>query len=302
MMPFYNETLVLVTGGAGFIGSHVVEHLVQNKAKVRVLDNLSTGKSENLAHLMDKIEFINGDICDYETCIAATKGVAFVFHLAAEISVPYSVENPHHCFTTNVMGTVNILEAARHNNCKRVIFSSSSSVYGQQDGIFIEDRTPTKPQSPYALSKLQGEQLMEHYYRLYGLQTVSMRYFNVYGERQDPNSRYAAAVAKFKENMRLNKPITFYGDGYQTRDFVHVSEVAETNLNLGMFDEKLVCGKVFNVATGKSINLFQLYDQIKKEFPDYSGHIEFAPERPGDVKHTSADCSKYKSILKLGQK
>jgi nucleoside-diphosphate-sugar epimerase len=164
----------------------------------------------NLDHVKDKITFIEGDIRDYPTCIEATKDVKVVFHLAADISVPGSVENPRHCYETNIMGTVNILEAARRNKVGRVVFSSSSAVYGAQDGVFVENKTPCKPQSPYGLTKWQGEQIMEEFYELYGLETVCMRYFNVFGERQDPNSKYAAAVAKFKDNMANNKPLTFF--------------------------------------------------------------------------------------------
>lgn len=301
MTTFYQNVPVLVTGGAGFIGSHVATKLVELGATVTVLDNFSSGNLDNIAHLENKITIIEGDIRDYPTCIEAVAGKKIIFHLAADVSVPGSVDNPRHCFETNVMGTVHILEAARHHEVRRVVFSSSSAVYGVQDGLFIEDETACKPESPYGLSKLQGEDIMRQFYDIYGVETVSLRYFNVYGDRQDPNSKYAAAVAKFKDNMRHNKPLVFYGDGKQTRDFVPVEYVAEANCNLGMLPAKLVCGRAFNIASGKSIDLFELAETLKKEFPLYSAGIEFAPPRPGDVKHTAADCTAYKDVVKYCQ-
>lgn len=300
-MASYSQIPVLVTGGAGFIGSHVVEHLVHNGAYVRILDNFSTGKYENIMHLQEHIEIIEGDITDYQTCLKATEGIAIIFHLAAQVSVPGSVDDPQYCFKTNIDGTINLLEAARLNNCKRLVFSSSSTVYGCQDGTFIEDKTPVKPESPYGLSKLIGEMLCRQYYDVYGIETVSMRYFNVYGQRQDPAAPYAAVVAKFLECMQYNKPIPIYGDGYQTRDFVTVEEVAKANLLFGMLPEEIICGNVYNIATGKSMNLFELAEMLRQEFPLFNAGFEFKPARPGDVKHTCADCSKYQQLSKMIQ-
>lgn len=297
MLSLYTNVAVLVTGGAGFIGSHVVEQLVYQGAQVRVLDNLSTGKRENLARVAQDIEFIEGDITDYQVCMQATHNIKIIFHLAAQTSVPGSVENPMHCFKTNVTGTLNLLEAARTNQVQRIVFSSSSAVYGCQDGVFIEDKTATKPESPYGLSKLLGEMLCKQYYDIYGVETVSMRYFNVYGERQDPSAPYAAVVPKFLECMQHNKPLVIYGDGHQTRDFISVVEVAKANLILGSAPAQKVCGAIFNVASGKSMNLFQLAEMLKHDYPSFNAGFEFRPSRPGDVKHTCADCSKYNHII-----
>ena len=298
MLELYANMLVLVTGGAGFIGSHVVEQLVNQHARVRIVDNLSTGHLENIAHVMEHVEFIKGSISDYETVSQAMQGVDVVFHLAAQVSVPGSVEDPVHCYATNIMGTLNILEAARHHGVKRVVFSSSSAVYGSQDGVFNEASTPTQPESPYGMSKLMGEMLMKQYYEIYGLETVSMRYFNVFGERQDPNAQYAAVVAKFKDNMRQNKPVVIFGTGLQTRDFVPVEKVAQANLMLGILPKEKVCNNIYNIATGKSINLLELFELLKPEFPQYNQSIEFKPARAGDVLHTRADCTRYFDVIR----
>ena len=297
MLLSYAKKLVLVTGGAGFIGSHITEHLIKLGAHVRVFDNLSTGYEKNIAHIVDHLEFIKGDIKNYDALNNAMKDVQIVFHLAAQVSVPGSVENPHHCFKTNLEGTVNVLEAARTNNVKRVIFSSSSAIYGNQEGPFCEDSTTPKPDSPYGLSKLMGEQLMKHYYQVFGIETTSLRYFNVYGDRQDPNAAYAAVIPKFKERMNLNKPIIIYGNGLQTRDFVSVQDVVKANLFFGITDKETNFGQSFNVAQGKSISLLQLADQLKEEYPQFSAGYELHPARPGDVLHTSADCSKFKKAF-----
>lgn len=297
MLASYTNVPVLVTGGAGFIGSHVAEHLVHKGATVRILDNLSTGKKENFEHIASQVEFMEGDITNFQMCINATQGIKIIFHLAAQVSVPGSVEDPMHCFNTNVTGTLNLLEAARINQVQRVVFSSSSAVYGSQDGIFVEDKTVTKPESPYGLSKLMGELLCRQYYDIYGVETVSMRYFNVYGSRQDPNAPYAAVVPKFVESMQHNKPLVIYGDGHQTRDFINVIEVAKANLLLGGISAQKACGMVFNIASGKSMNLFQLAEMLKHDYPSFNAGFEFKPSRPGDVKHTCADCSRYQHII-----
>jgi len=291
---FYNGKKVLVTGGAGFIGSHIVQMLVNLDADVTVLDNLITGKLENIKPFKNKVTFIKGSIADPNVCLQAAEGKDVIFHLAAFISVPQSVENPSLCHQSNVDGTFNLLESARLHGVKRFVFSSSAAIYGNTQEPCSEI-TPHNPQSPYAWSKLIGEQYCKQY-ATFGLGTISMRYFNVCGDRQNPHAPYAAAVAKFKYHMDRNEPVTFFGDGMQTRDFVPVETVAKTNLLLGSLPVQYLNGTVYNVATGTSINLFELMDMLKEEYPEYDQDIKFAPARAGDVKHAIADCKKLQKL------
>jgi len=286
---------VLVTGGAGFIGSHVVEQLIKLGAHVTVIDDLSTGRINNLDNMIYKIKFLNKSIMDKEACLEATKGQEVIFHLAAFISVPGSVEDPEACHQINVDGTFNLLEAARINRVKKLVFSSSGAVYGATEEKCHENMIPD-PCSPYATSKVIGELYCKQYSTNYGLGTICLRYLNVFGERQNPHAAYAAVVAKFKDLMTQNKPLTIFGDGLQTRDFINATKVAEANLTVAMLDQGKMNGNIFNVGTGRSINLFELIDMLKNDFPDYSGEIKFAPARPGDVKHSSADCSRYQQV------
>lgn len=294
---FYHDKNILVTGGCGFIGSEIAEQLVAHGAHVTILDNLSTGFLKNIASIKDKITLIEGDITDPETCKRAVSGNEIIFHLAAFISVPESIANPTACYKTNINGTLNVLEAARTEHARRVIISSSAAVYGMHEGICTEN-TPCAPTSPYGYAKLIDELLCEQYTNNYGLETVMLRYFNVYGPRQNPNGSYAAAVAKFTHQMRNNLPITLFGDGKQTRDFVPVERVAYTNLVMGMIDKELVNAQRFNVGTGKSMSLLELIDLLKKDHPAYTGQIIFAPARAGDVMVSAADCSKCLQIAR----
>jgi UDP-glucose 4-epimerase len=296
MKLFFKDLPVLVTGGAGFIGSHIVEKLVELGARVTVLDNLSTGSLDNLSAVLPHITFIKGSITDKTVCLEATRGISTVFHLAAFISVPDSLEHPLECYTVNVEGTLNLLEACRCNSVERFIFSSSAAVYGSRACVCSEE-TPPHPESPYGTSKLIGEFLCQQYARNYGLQTVCLRYFNVFGERQNPHGAYAAVVAKFKYQMQHNLPITIFGDGQQTRDFIPVGQVAQANLILAMLEQDYMKGDVFNIGTGKSITLLELIDLLKTDFPSYNQSIHFEPERQGDIKYSQADCQKYLSIL-----
>lgn len=298
LQQFYAGKKVLVTGGCGFIGSHIAESLVELGAEVTIIDNLITGREENIAAFRDKVTYINGSVTDVALCNTAAKDKDLIFHLAAFISVPQSMEKPLDCHHANVDGIVNLLESARNTTCKpRFVFSSSASVYGNTEEPCSE-LTPTNPQSPYAWSKLMGEQYCKQYAKLFGVPTICMRYFNVYGDRQNPHAPYAAAVAKFKYHMERNEPVTFFGYGLQTRDFVPVETVAETNLLLGMLPIEYLNGDVYNVATGRSINLFELFDLIKPEYPGYDQPVKFAPARSGDVKHAVADCNKLKALKK----
>lgn len=292
---YYAHLPVLVTGGAGFIGSHLTSALVDLGAQVTILDNLSTGNFDNLSPIWDSVAFIKESISNFETCLKATYGKKIVFHLAAHISVPDSLEKPKDCFEININGLSNLLEACRLNKVERFIFSSSSAVYGSHKGPCLETIT-CRPESPYGYSKFVGELLCQQYAQLWNLNTVSLRYFNVYGKFQNPTGPYAAVVPKFLKLLEKNEPIIIFGDGTQTRDFVPVKTVVDSNLILGTYADKL-SKEVFNIGTGKSITLLELVDRLKKQFPEYNNQIIFAPERPGDIKYSESDCTKYYEFL-----
>jgi nucleoside-diphosphate-sugar epimerase len=291
----YKNKPVLVTGGCGFIGSHLVEALVEAGAYVTIVDNLRSGNEENIVAVKDKVSLILGDITDFETCLRATQNQEIIFHLAAFVSVPNSMKNPFDCHTINVVGTQNLLEAARINNSKRFVFSSTCAIYGESENKCLENDQPASS-SVYGFSKLIGEIYCQEYARLFDMETTIMRYFNVYGARQDPYGSYAGVIAKFRYNMEHDLPIIIFGDGKQTRDYVPVKTVVEANLLLGMSDKRFIQEEVFNIATGKSITLLELIEILKKEYPQYQQDISFMPARPGDVKYISADCSKYAQL------
>lgn len=295
MKNFYRNKQILITGGAGFIGSHLAERLVNLDAQVTILDNLSSGNLANLTNIKSQINFINGDICNAKTCLLATKNQALIFHLAAFVSAAASVEKPYECYDINVNGTLNILNAAYKNKVPKLLFASSAAVYGNTTNICHEELSCI-PESPYGASKLTGEQYCQAYSKDYGLQTLSLRYFNVWGDRQDPNGSYAAAIAKFKTNMSQNLPITIYGDGQQTRDFVHVSKIVEANLNLAMLDKAHLNGQPVNIATGQSKSLLEMLDFLKTSYPNYQEPIKFMPARRGDIKYSSANNQKLNSL------
>jgi UDP-glucose 4-epimerase len=294
IINFYKNLPVLVTGGAGFVGSHLVEALVQSGAQVTVLDDLSSGTKDNLSHISEQILFVHGTITDFETCMHVTQGKQVIFHLAAQVSVPESLTDPHRCHRINDYGTLCLLESARRNSVPRFIFSSSCAVYGTSDGVCVEEDTP-HPQSPYGYSKLRGEQYCTEYHALFGLHTVALRYFNIFGPRQNPSGPYAAVVAKFIDALRQNKPITIFGDGTQTRDFVPVSEIVYANL-IGAFLADFIAGNCFNIATGRSTSLTQILSTLRRFFPQYTGEVIFVPARPGDVKYSAANIEKYKAL------
>lgn len=285
----------LVTGGAGFIGSHIVKELVRRGQQVTVLDNLSGGKLENLKDVHQKINFVKGDICNFNDVKKACNGVDYVLHLAALISVAESMAKPQQTAEINVQGTVNVLEAARQFQVKRVVFSSSAAVYGTRPELPYKEDTPIDCQSPYAWSKQAGAELCQLYTKAYGLQAVALRYFNVFGTGQNPNSAYAAVIAKFMQLAAENKPLGIDWDGLQSRDFVSVKDVVQANLLAAI---KGVPGEIYNVASGRTYTLLELADTIEKVSGRKLARVS-RPKRPGDVHESSADISK---ITALGYK
>lgn len=278
----------LITGGAGFIGSHLAEKLVELGNEVVIFDNFSTGKRENVKD----IEIIEGDICDAEALQKACEGIDFISHHAAQISVPRSIEDPKETLEINAKGTLNVLKAAQENKVKKVVFASSSAVYGDTENLPIRESEPVKPLSPYAVSKLLGEYYCQTFSHLYDLETTVFRYFNIFGERQDPNSPYAAAIPKFIELAKQKKPLTIFGDGKQTRDFVHVSDVVEANIKA--FNTKTDAQPI-NIGSGEKIEVSNLASMI-------SSNITHEPEREGDIKHSLANISLAKELLNFQPK
>ena len=272
---------VLITGGAGFIGSHLAEEL-QHKASVRVLDDLSTGYRRNLESL--DVTLLEGSILDREAVRAAVEGVDYVFHLAAMISVPLSMEQPRRCVEINTTGTLNVLEAAAAGGVRKLCFSSSAAIYGDNPVVPKREDMFPEPKSPYAVTKLSGEYYCRMFEQEGRLRTACLRYFNVFGPRQDPASQYAAAVPIFITRALRGEPITIFGDGEQTRDFIFVKDIAAANLHLAMEDE---LSGVYNVAYGGRLTVNDLAAQIVELTGSSSATIH-ADERPGDVRHSSA--------------
>lgn len=277
--------LMLVTGGAGFIGSHLVDALVAEGHDVRVLDNLATGSADNLRY-SPKIELIRGDIRDLNSVERAARGVSVIFHQAALPSVPRSIADPLSCHEVNATGTFNVLLAARDAGVRRVVFASSSSVYGNTPELPKRESMPAKPLSPYAAAKLLGEHYARLFHQLYGLETVGLRYFNVFGPRQNPNSEYAAAIPKFIRLILEGGQPTVYGDGEQTRDFTPVQNVVDANL--GAAFSPLAPGKVYNVGCGSRISLNRLLALIG-EITGREVRPEYLPAKAGDVRDSLAD-------------
>ncbi len=279
----------LVTGGAGFIGSHIVEKLVKNNQEVIVLDNLIEGSLENLKAVENDIEFVKGDIRDLDLLNKIMKGVDYVLHQAALRSVPKSVNNPLEYDNVNVHGTLNVFEAARLNGVKRVVYASSSSVYGDQEKLPESEDMLPKPISPYAVSKLATEYYGYCFFYNYGLETVGLRYFNVFGPRQSLDNDYAVVIPKFVSCILKDENPPIHGDGTQTRDFTYIDNVVEGNL-LACRKEG-IGGEVFNLACGESCSVLDLVKFIN-EITGKSIEPVFTPKRPGDVKHTLADTKK----------
>ncbi|MBD3414488.1 MAG: NAD-dependent epimerase/dehydratase family protein [Candidatus Aminicenantes bacterium] len=284
----------LVTGGAGFIGSNLVRGLLKEKKNVRVIDNLSTGDISNLKDVLEDIEFIEGDIRYLNTIQEACKGVKYVFHQAAVPSVPRSIENPVESNQSNVDGTLNVLVAARDKGVKRVIFAGSSSVYGDTPQLPKTEDMKPNPLSPYAITKLTGEYYCKIFSEVFGLQTVTTRYFNVFGPRQDPESQYAAVIPKFIEAFLRETSPTVYGDGEQTRDFTYVENVVHANILCSR--AKKTNGDIINIATSFRISLNELIKLLKDITGKEIKPIHTEP-RKGDIKHSLADISRAKKLI-----
>jgi nucleoside-diphosphate-sugar epimerase len=289
----------LVTGGAGFIGSHLAEELVKREEVVRVLDNFLTGKKENIAHLLDKVELIEGDIRDLEVCRRAVRGMDFVLHQAALTSVPHSIEDPLLANEVNIRGTLNLLLASKETRVERFVFASSSSVYGDDPLLPKKEGNEGKPLSPYAASKRAGEMYCQIFSQIYGVSTVIMRYFNIFGPRQDPLSQYAAAIPIFITRMLRGEKPTIFGDGEQSRDFTYVANVVQANVLA--VKAKGISGEIFNIACGKKTTINSLAEKInkllkKKITARYNG------PRPGDIRHSFADITKAEKMLKYKPK
>lgn len=268
----------LVTGGAGFIGSHITRTLLERGNQVRILDNFSSGKRENLKGL--DIELIEGDLRDASKVTEAVKGMDIVFHEAAFVSVPESMEKPLECLDVNVAGTSILFEAARKAGVKRVVIASSAAVYGDSEAYPLSEETPLRQLSPYATSKRIDEKYAELFTNQFGLEVAALRYFNVYGPRQRPDSMYAAAVPIFIRRMLDNKPITIYGDGGQTRDLVNVRDVVQANILAS--EHPAAPGKIFNVCTGVETRLLDLLEILYEIFPNAPKHVHAEP-RAGDI-------------------
>lgn len=290
----------LITGGAGFIGSHIAEKLVYQGHKVRILDNLSSGNLSNIRSFQPHVEFIKGDIRNIETCHKACQKIDFVFHEAAIASVPRSIENPRETYDVNFMGTFNILEASKNHKIKRLVLASSSAIYGDLPKLPKEEDDMPRPLSPYAHSKFSAEQLALLFYQLYGLETVTLRYFNVFGPRQDPSSPYSGVISIFMDRLKKNNSPIIFGDGLQTRDFIFVKSVVDANL-LVMSAPKTVCGEIFNIGCAQPITINQLFQKCREiiSASDPSA-AEITPQyklaRVGDIRESYSSNKKLKTL------
>src|SRR5882724_6902980 len=286
----------LVTGAAGFIGSSLVRALLDRGDEVRGIDNLSTGKRENLSEVLKQMDFRQVDILDLDATRQACEGVDYVLHQAAVPSVPKSVIDPLGSNRANADGTLNVLVAARDAKVKRVVYAASSSAYGDTPTLPKHEAMNPNPISPYAVAKLTGEYYMISFYRCYGLETVSLRYFNIFGPRQDPSSPYSGVLAKFGLQMLRGEQPTIFGDGTQSRDFTYIDNAVSANLLACKAPAAEVAGKVFNCATGKRADLNETF-QILKRLTGYKGEVKHGPERDGDIKHSLADLTQAEKHL-----
>jgi UDP-glucose 4-epimerase len=289
----------LVTGGAGFIGSHIAQTLLERGEAVRVLDNFSTGKRENIEALTQQFngkqfEVIEGDVRDASRVGDAVRGVEIIFHEAAFVSVPQSMNEPQECFDVNLTGTSLLFDAARKAGVRRAVVASSAAVYGESDALPLVEETPLQPKSPYAVSKRVNEMYAELFTNSFNFEVVALRYFNVYGPRQRPDSMYAAAVPIFARRLLDGKPITVFGDGGQTRDLINIHDVVRANLVAS--EHPNAAGEVFNVCTGIETRLLDLLDVLYELFPN-SSNTEFAAPRAGDIYRSVGSPQKAKDVM-----
>jgi nucleoside-diphosphate-sugar epimerase len=287
--------IALVTGGAGFIGSHIASALAAAGARVRVIDDLSTGYRENLQEIKGDLDFVQGSLADVRTLAKAVEDVELVFHEAAIPSVPRSVENPRQTHVASVESTFSLLLAARDKKVRRIVYAASSSAYGDQPTLPKVETMLPEPLSPYAVAKLVGEHYCQVFTRVYGLETVSLRYFNVFGPRQDPSSTYSGVVSRFISDLLGGKRPVIYGDGEQSRDFTYIENVVDANLKAAETSKGI--GQVINIANGKRITLNQLLHELKSltNKPDVSA--DYQEPRAGDVKHSLADITRARELL-----
>jgi nucleoside-diphosphate-sugar epimerase len=279
----------LVTGGAGFIGSNIAAHLAEEGDQVRILDNFSSGRRDNIEGLPDSVEVIEGDVRDYWTVAKAVDGIDYVLHQAALPSVPRSVENPLTSNAVNIDGTLNVLEAAKNAGVKKLVFASSSSVYGESEELPKHEEMSPSPLSPYAVTKITCEYYCRVYWELYRFPTVSLRYFNIFGPHQDPASEYAAVVPKFITALLEDRPPTVYGDGEQSRDFTYIDNCVQANILAATNDQ--IVGAHFNVACGGQFTLNELLDKLRMII-GVQIKAEYDPPRPGDIRHSFATIDK----------
>lgn len=289
----------LVTGGAGFIGSHIAQALLEQGQDVRVLDNFSTGKRENIEELKrrfdgNQLEVLEGDVRDGSRVAEAVRGVNIIFHEAAFVSVPQSMDEPQNCFDVNVSGTSLLFDAARKAGVSRAVVASSAAVYGDADALPLIEETPLQPKSPYAVSKRIKEMYAELFTHSFGFDVVALRYFNVYGSRQRPDSMYAAAVPIFARRLLDNKPVTIFGDGGQTRDLINVHDIVRANLVAS--EHPNAAGKVFNICTGIETRLLDLLDVMYELLPNAPTH-QFAPPRAGDIYRSVGSPQKAAGVM-----
>ena len=296
-IKFEKNTKFLVTGGAGFIGSNLVEAILKLGCKVRVLDNFSTGKRENIVEFLDNenFELVEGDIRNLENCQKACEGIDYVLHQAAWGSVPRSLEFPVLYNDINVKGHLNVMQAARENNVKKFVYASSSSVYGDSPLLPKKEEKIGRVLSPYALTKKLNEEYADLYFRIYGLKTIGLRYFNVFGKKQDPNGFYAAVIPKFMRQLLSNEAPQINGDGETSRDFTYVENVIQANLKACLASDE-ASGQAFNIAYGGRETLNNLYDKLSKLLCKNIKPV-YGNERAGDIKHSNADISKAKDLL-----
>jgi UDP-glucose 4-epimerase len=293
-MEDFKNNIVVVTGGAGFIGSHIVDALAEQGAHVRVIDDLSTGKKENLAAVMDRIEFTEDSILNTAVLARVMAGAKYVFHEAAVPSVPKSVRDPLTSHNANATGSLNVLLAARDAKVKRVVVAASSSFYGDTPTLPKDETMPPNPLSPYALQKFVGEKYAMQFYALYGLETVALRYFNIYGPRQDPHSEYSAVIPRFIRLLKQGQAPAVFGDGTGSRDFTFVTDAVAANLLAATTPD--AAGEIFNCAGGRQITLNELIATLQQQLGTNLTPV-FQDPRPGDIKHSFADISKARRIL-----